>query len=270
MRGTGAARHSARRHHRFIPAHAGNRWAEPLGCGAAAVHPRACGEQWCPSDPSNLSAGSSPCMRGTAKISVVGVEHRRFIPAHAGNSECQGLCERSISVHPRTCGEQSVQGTAARSGVGSSPRMRGTAGTGSPPDHRQRFIPAHAGNSRPPTNLPKLPPVHPRACGEQSSLVAATSRAAGSSPRMRGTVPADVYVLLVERFIPAHAGNRARPHARPPGSAVHPRACGEQPRNVKVKRGICGSSPRMRGTVAGKHGAELRLRFIPAHAGNSR
>ncbi len=153
------------------------------------------------------------------------------------------------SVHPRACGEHGLGGGKGVKKVGSSPRMRGTQRAAGPHHWRPRFIPAHAGNTSPPrTDLPRSP-VHPRACGEHKSNVVGHTGIAGSSPRMRGTLP----------FILGRCGI----------SSVHPRACGEHllVYDELLDRG--GSSPRMRGTQEVALLREGVDRFIPAHAGNT-
>ena len=76
--------------------------------------------------------------------------------------------------------------------------------------------------------------------------------------------------VLGERFIPAGAGNTKnarKPTYRP---AVHPRGCGEHHRRNSPVFVDYGSSPRVRGTLIVKRLDRLRLRFIPAGAGNTR
>ena len=70
------------------------------------------------------------------------------------------------------------------------------------------------------------------------------------------------------RFIPALAGNRWSPTAKPSRSPVHPRACGEQIASVTGASSSFGSSPRLRGT--GECSVAMRniSWFIPALAGN--
>ena len=133
-----------------------------------------------------------------------------------------------------------------------------------------RFIPAHAGNSLRCRTDKRSSPVHPRACGEQASAGVALGAAAGSSPRMRGTGPRQSPPCPRIRFIPAHAGNSDLLTCWHVSSPVHPRACGEQPRWETSKRSPSGSSPRMRGTGPIATSDTEAVRFIPAHAGNSR
>ncbi len=175
-----------------------------------------------------------------------------------------------------------------------------------------RFIPACAGNTRPSTTAPcRSPgssprvrgtravlrgagsrnPVHPRVCGEHVCCALLIAGAvAGSSPRVRGTLGPRVAHRRPGRFIPACAGNTARPNPAVAGIdgssprvrgtpvlrdmtaenlAFHPRVCGEHHGGNAQHVAGFGSSPRVRGT----HGIHTpnppRQRFIPACAGNT-
>ena len=172
----------------------------------------------------------------------------RFIPAHAGNRRRPGLNCCVLTVHPRACGEQMRTSVARLTTVGSSPRMRGTGL---------------------PTNTSfRISSVHPRACGEQMRTSVARLTTVGSSPRMRGTGYPQTHRLEYPRFIPAHAGNSARPDPNRTAVPVHPRACGEQAFRFLLSLQYFGSSPRMRGTADSDRHASQQPRFIPAHAGN--
>ena len=94
--------------------------------------------------------------------------------------------------------------------------------------------------------------VHPRACGERAFVDYACRRAAGSSPRVRGTRLQVLFLIRVQRFIPARAGNAAFVDNIDEEDAVHPRACGERRAVVADVDPIGGSSPRVRGTP-GEH-----------------
>ena len=134
------------------------------------------------------------------------------------------------SVHPRVCGEHPPSSTAAGSGTGSSPRVRGTPLKRRVPNRGHRFIPACAGNTW--------------------ANDKGVSSEDGSSPRVRGT-PLEVI-----------RNTAVRP--------VHPRVCGEHaPRGAGRVSGA-GSSPRVRGTLQGCLDRQNDLRFIPACAGNTR
>ena len=193
---------------RFIPACAGNSLASSI------VMPP--------------EGGSSPRVRGTPIRTAAHTIRNRFIPACAGNSQAE-------------CG-------TATPATGSSPRVRGTLQPGEEIGGFERFIPACAGNSIWRTASPPRSAVHPRVCGELRLVRAALFKAAGSSPRVRGT-PVDVVEERVyRRFIPACAGNSQRATGRPVRQAVHPRVCGELSSTTAWGTVPDGSSPRVRGT----------------------
>ena len=171
-------------------------------------------------------------------------------------------------VHPRACGEQTVNDLDGFLANGSSPRMRGTGRNSRGRGDRDRFIPAHAGNSYSVGFETAAVTVHPRACGEQSGSASCSISTSGSSPRMRGTGALNADPAHNRRFIPAHAGNRCQGALRQERRAVHPRACGEQSVGSRLAMPPAGSSPRMRGTARRFKSRDADTRFIPAHAGN--
>ena len=132
--------------------------------------------------------------------------------------------------------------------LGSSPRMRGTAGYGQAKLFPGRFIPAYAGNRIYFPDMCFPISVHPRVCGEQRLRLAHRQGRHGSSPRMRGTVNDSIPPNRIWRFIPAYAGNRQKLWRHRNRSPVHPRVCGEQHRFYLQNHINSGSSPRMRGT----------------------
>ena len=254
---------------RFIPAHAGNSGQQPLTMAAPAVHPRARGEQAQFTAHEFPSAGSSPRTRGTDDQGRHQGGQVRFIPAHAGNRCSWSPGAATWPVHPRARGEQSRYQYATALRAGSSPRTRGTVALGLAGGRDDRFIPAHAGNRAGClVNLPLLS-VHPRARGEQRAADQACINATGSSPRTRGTVAQQRNPVVIARFIPAHAGNRASAGRCSEPRPVHPRARGEQCIDWSVPCPSIGSSPRTRGTEGQHQRALGSRRFIPAHAGNS-
>ena len=111
--------------------------------------------------------------------------------------------------------------------------------------------------------------VHPRAGGEHPRRSSFVERAAGSSPRGRGTLNELREVLVLQRFIPARAGNTSTRGFSPSARSVHPRAGGEH-WILRVQDGMpTGSSPRGRGTPLGGRFLRAEHRFIPARAGNT-
>ncbi len=212
------------------------------------VHPRACGEHNVTPPCVNTSRGSSPRMRGTLAIPSAIIANCRFIPAHAGNTPPALTPMPTPPVHPRACGEHPSRARVMSSPGGSSPRMRGTLRKGAEACQDRRFIPAHAGNTPPLTWLMVTISVHPRACGEHTGGNSARGAVLGSSPRMRGTLEDGVGGEVVDRFIPAHAGNTHCASSLATVLSVHPRACGEHAVFKPLIASSNGSSPRMRGT----------------------
>ena len=174
----------------------------------------------------------------------------------------------SSAVHPRACGEQARHRCSPRPKGGSSPRVRGTVQRGRFFIVWFRFIPARAGNRIPERNVTHDRSVHPRACGEQGCGCADRVSSGGSSPRVRGTVLAELTNKVPFRFIPARAGNRHRHICFRQVPPVHPRACGEQDPLDEIHRRVLGSSPRVRGTACAWSRRICVRRFIPARAGN--
>ena len=195
------------------------------------VHPRARGEHCGAEHGVQRDSGSSPRTRGTPRGRAARRGSRRFIPAHAGNTRPESGVLRGRTVHPRARGEHAPWQTGEWSQNGSSPRTRGTRRSGWCGRTPERFIPAHAGNTRPlRISLPSWS-VHPRARGEH-----ATPRIA-VAPKLR--------------FIPAHAGNTRS--------------------TVRRAASMSGSSPRTRGTrpppTAGRSSGSVHPRARGEHGG---
>ena len=234
---------------RFIPACAGNTRSLGEQLSSTAVHPRVCGEHPWAGNERNLSAGSSPRVRGTRR-QMPSIGHcARFIPACAGNTSTSAARSRWAPVHPRVCGEHGEGPGADVLPCGSSPRVRGTPhGCHCACDGR-RFIPACAGNTL--------------------ALMPSRTAPYGSSPRVRGTPTTISVGRYVRRFIPACAGNTPTTRSSTPASPVHPRVCGEHEYLKMLALIEAGSSPRVRGTRPRRVRRGRGRRFIPACAGNT-
>ena len=105
------------------------------------------------------------------------------------------------------------------------------------------------GNTYNPAHIRVPAAVHPHACGEHDFNVSKGTATAGSSPRMWGTPPCHAQPCHALRFIPTHVGNTKYQFVTEARNAVHPHACGEHIEFDASLRGICGSSPRMWGTL---------------------
>ena len=199
-----------RAHVRFIPAPAGNAQPSIHPVPPSPVHPRACGERPYPAWVAFDADGSSPRLRGTLLALLVRAAKQRFIPAPAGNAVNFVSERRTVTVHPRACGERIINATLNRPRSGSSPRLRGTRMPPPGPALGERFIPAPAGNASRRRNPHSGQTVHPRACGERASVIETMNPPDGSSPRLRGTRRQQQWPTRRWRFIPAPAGNAAR------------------------------------------------------------
>ncbi len=250
LRGTHGLWQEPHTRRRFIPAPAGNTRDAGRQGRVRAVHPRACGEHWRLPVAGHSAIGSSPRLRGTPVTQAAKGEFERFIPAPAGNTGGCRSRATARSVHPRACGEHSPRRRQMSGIAGSSPRLRGTHAAGPNGDDGARFIPAPAGNTQAAAKDKSYYPVHPRACGEHTTLATCPFCASGSSPRLRGTP-------------------RRRYSAARRASSVHPRACGEHCSRGARRGGPGGSSPRLRGTHHFRGPGRHPRRFIPAPAGNT-
>ena len=134
----------------------------------------------------------------------------------------------------------------------------------------QRFIPARAGNTWGGRSRANVRTVHPRSRGEHDPDKDRTIPAYGSSPLARGTPTSTSRSSARFRFIPARAGNTVRRNACPVMTPVHPRSRGEHDARAAGGEEAAGSSPLARGTHVADQGYGLRVRFIPARAGNTR
>ena len=148
VRGTLSGADRAVEECRFIPACAGNTLPSARCRGCAAVHPRVCGEHIPRRSRVRSPPGSSPRVRGTRRCRRAAADHRRFIPACAGNTVPTPVQIEAKPVHPRVCGEHRPRPYTPRSRFGSSPRVRGTHKDQEASSEKGRFIPACAGNTR--------------------------------------------------------------------------------------------------------------------------
>ncbi len=213
--------------------------------------------------------GSSPHARGTLPADPLPRNPCRFIPARAGNTlQFLALVDPPL-VHPRTRGEHHAQ------------RIRYA--------DEIRFIPARAGNTAKMALRLAKKTVHPRTRGEHGNKLHCCCSFIGSSPHARGTrdnhhVRFDVFRFIPARagnteeltflryntrFIPARAGNTPRFGNMASCTPVHPRTRGEHSIFKRRSFFVAGSSPHARGTPARTGGFFIRLRFIPARAGNT-
>ena len=145
MRGSRPEPDPARRERGIIPAHAGLTRVARCWPFGARDHPRACGAHSACCSPCIAGRGSSPRMRGSRYHFVSLPCWTGIIPAHAGLTHGDGICQEKVGDHPRACGAHSSFGVKSAANQGSSPRMRGSLAGFSQSRMYAGIIPAHAG-----------------------------------------------------------------------------------------------------------------------------
>ena len=134
------------------------------------VHPRTCGENLNPLWFDTSNTRSPPHIRGTLDALEIVYESSPFTPAPAGNTTSPSNWRQDNAVHPRTCGEHNWFMTHAKAPGRSPPHMRGTPLDDVLSEHTSPFTPAHAGNTWTGTKPHCPEAVHPRTCGEHTSM----------------------------------------------------------------------------------------------------
>src|SRR5436190_1373841 len=120
--------------------HAGNGSFLKLRNIQLPVHPHACGEREPLQLDNDSEPGSSPRVWGTVHTGAFQQGAGRFIPTRVGNGASSTRALSSSTVHPHACGERGWPLVNAASGIGSSPRVWGTAEEGRMGNADQRFI----------------------------------------------------------------------------------------------------------------------------------
>ena len=228
-----------------------------------------CGANGFAQDGLFLPCGSSPRVRGEPLPRQGRGPALRIIPACAGRTHGHTLPEEQPSDHPRVC---VANGYDAYPGIevdGSSPRVRGERKSGLVGISFLRIIPACAGRTSPTTSTAKAAADHPRVCGANPERGRRRQQGDGSSPRVRGKRPTTTRKELRVRIIPACAGQTNMRPERKTKWADHPRVCGANVAMYPLMRSPCGSSPRVRGKQATGTAADIKVRIIPACAGQT-
>ena len=253
----------------LIPARAGNTTGISSAEPSLRAHPRSRGEHSSKLPASSTAGGSSPLARGTRLCRLRRRQHRRLIPARAGNTRRPfGQC-RGLRAHPRSRGEHFFFWRLARALEGSSPLARGTPHSPVSSFSRTGLIPARAGNTGVSNLVGAAGGAHPRSRGEHVIAFLMGSTKSGSSPLARGTHRFPFAAIQLAGLIPARAGNTCCRCAESRCYGAHPRSRGEHDEGRNMTAWKWGSSPLARGT----HAAGLIPRgypgLIPARAGNT-
>ena len=170
---------------------------------------------------------SSPHARGTLTLNVGDAEPSRIIPACAGNTTRRRSLPTSATNHPRMRGEHELRIFATAAVPESSPHARGTRHARHRPRRHRRIIPACAGNTSEMRRVQHERPNHPRMRGEHFRSKVNPFAASESSPHARGTRTTTRRASLMDRIIPACAGNTQTCALVWHAYANHPRMRGE-------------------------------------------
>ena len=108
---------------------------------------------------------------------------------------------------------------------------------------------------------------HPRGCGAHCLFYRFVVAVMGSSPRVRGSQSGAEPDVAVRGIIPAGAGLTALCDVKKARARDHPRGCGAHDSSSLRKELGEGSSPRVRGSLAGSQGKNAFAGIIPAGAG---
>ena len=134
---------------------------------------------------------------------------------------------------------------------------------------QQGITPAHAGKTLRATSELRGVRDHPRACGENFRPFLLLICYEGSPPRMRGKQLHCPDFSKLCGITPAHAGKTLRATSELRGVRDHPRACGENSRNLRYGLKSPGSPPRMRGKRNATCPGRRQSGITPAHAGKT-
>ena len=113
------------------------------------------------------------------------------------------------------------------------------------------------------------PHTRPHTRGEHEGWKTRIREIGGSSPRIRGKRAPTGLIIAGAGLIPAHTGKTVQQGSRRTRRRAHPRAYGENGREVEAHLPCQGSSPRIRGKRDLKNIQFPKLGLIPAHTGKT-
>ena len=254
---------------RIIPALAGNTPSPGSTTTSPADHPRSRGEYPITGVDDYIARGSSPLSRGIRCPTPPRRGLSRIIPALAGNTSAWMAPSSPSRDHPRSRGEYAEACPDRGDLYGSSPLSRGIQNFLNGGSQRCRIIPALAGNTSNASSTTSMRGDHPRSRGEYRAVADAVDYIVGSSPLSRGIRYPFSRVAVLERIIPALAGNTCLTHTPRIQQKDHPRSRGEYRGMVAEPEPGVGSSPLSRGIPRGTLHVSGSARIIPALAGNT-
>ncbi len=175
--------------------------------------------------------------------------------------------DTALRDHPRGCGAHQREWQQQTTELGSSPRVRGSQVVTLAAARRRGIIPAGAGLTQSAQAARRHHRDHPRGCGAHIPTARWPRRAAGSSPRVRGSLKCRVAPVGHARIIPAGAGLTSSATKSAWSIGDHPRGCGAHQHKRRGRTQKPGSSPRVRGSRFGLFQQVEQMGIIPAGAG---
>ena len=183
------------------------------------------GTGW-PSSVISSWGGLSPRGRGNRRRLRPLLRRRRSIPAWAGEPCSAGRCGWRRAVYPRVGGGTYDRLWREVHECGLSPRGRGNRSVVCPPAESGRSIPAWAGEPFLARCGTPAPAVYPRVGGGTAEWLATGLDSGGLSPRGRGNRIARDRGGVIDRSIPAWAGEPRCGGFRDGQQLVYPRVGG--------------------------------------------
>ena len=171
--------------------------------------------------------GLSPRVRGSHIPDNSIAVSKRSIPASAGKPRSTPEVSSHPPVYPRECGEAAAGLGSPLSGLGLSPRVRGSQEARLPAKCGVGSIPASAGKPFDGGEPYAVRGVYPRECGEAPKRLEAFKISPGLSPRVRGSHLLPEVRMFAYRSIPASAGKPCLLQSQREWWRVYPRECGE-------------------------------------------
>ena len=250
-----------------IPACAGEPLQSDIRKIAHRDYPRVCGGTPQTGRSLKWMLGLSPRVRGNRLTSHWARWRCGTIPACAGEPPVAFVGKHLGADYPRVCGGTSVRVPPYANIKGLSPRVRGNLWARFAYHHRQRTIPACAGEPSVWQNVHSGAGDYPRVCGGTPCAASPNFRGAGLSPRVRGNPEHCPAGPPGGGTIPACAGEpRARPGSGGKGRD-YPRVCGGTAAGWYGGLDAGGLSPRVRGNPSPTPRKATLARTIPACAG---
>ncbi len=189
------------------------------------------------------------------------------IPACAGEPITRATSVTTTGVYPCVCGGTWVLTYRITYAIGLSPRVRGNPITARNSRDFFRSIPACAGEPVAGLVFVVYAGVYPRVCGGTIHARSRASYHSGLSPRVRGNHYRASQSFLINRSIPACAGEPGFHCSILSFLPVYPRVCGgtdSEPKEISWEEGL---SPHVRGNLRRGEGWSGGERSIPACAG---